>query len=257
VKQVARELGVRYVLEGSVRKAGNRVRITGQLIDTATGAHLWADRFDGALDDIFEIQDRVASSVVGAIEPRLRSAETERAIRKPTQSLDAYDLYLRALAKMYQYTNDGFGEAVILVKQALAIDPTYAPAAAMLGYCRVFQRSQGLALFPVEVAEATQLTRRAIEAGKDDPDCLWMSGITISRLAGEHSAAASAIERSLTLNPNSARARMASGYVSCSRNLPGPAIEAFNRAIRLSPLDPLGWGFAGGIALAHMLSSYD
>src|SRR5262249_54550522 len=158
-------------------------------IDTATGAHLWADRFDGALDDVFELQDRVASSVVGAIEPRLRSAETERAIRKPTHSLDAYDLYLRALAKTYQYTADGFGEAVMLVKQAVAAAPTYTPAAAMLGWCRLNQRTQGLALQPAEVAEAMQLARRAIEAGKDDPDTLWMSGFTIARLAGEHSAA--------------------------------------------------------------------
>jgi adenylate cyclase len=253
VKQVAREFGVRYVLEGSVRKAGNRVRITGQLIDTATGAHLWADRFDGALDDIFELQDRVASSVVGAIEPRLRSAETERAIRKPTHSLDAYDLYLRALAKTYQYTNDRFGEAVILVKQALAVDPTYAPTAALLGWCRLNQRTQGLALHPAEIAEATQLARRAIDAGKDDPDTLWLSGFTISRLAGEHSAASSAIERALALNPNSAHAWKASGYVSCFRNPPGPAIESFNRAIRLSPLDPLGWAFAGGIAVTSMI----
>jgi adenylate cyclase len=253
VKLVARELGVRYVLEGSVRKAGNRVRITGQLIDTATGAHLWADRFDGALDDIFELQDRVASSVVGAIEPRLRSAETERAIRKPTQSLAAYDLYLRALARIYQYTNDGFGEAVILGKQALVVDPTYAPAAALLAWCRIMQRQQGLVLHLAEVAEATQLAKRAIEAGKDDPDTLWMSGITIAVLAGDHSAAASAIERSLVLNPNSAHAWMASGLVSCYRNLPGPAIDAFNRAIRLSPLDPFGWAFASGIALASMI----
>jgi adenylate cyclase len=253
VKQVARELGVRYVLEGSVRKAGNRVRITGQLIDTATSAHLWADRFDSALDDIFELQDRVASNVVGAIEPRLRSAETERAIRKPTQSLAAYDLYLRALARFHQNTADGLREAAILVKQALAADPTYSPAAAILAWFQVFQRSQGLALPPAEVAEAAQLARRAIEAGKDDPDTLWMSGVTIAVLAGEHSAAASAIERSLALNPNSAHAWMASGYVSCYRNRPGPAIEAFNRAIRLSPLDPLGWSFAAGIALASMI----
>src|SRR5262249_4583161 len=161
-------------------------------------------------DDIFELQDQVASSVVGAIEPRLRSAETERAIRKPTRSLDAYDLYLRALAKFHQYTEDGFREAVNLVKQALAADPTFAPAAAMLGWLRVYQRSQGLALDPAEVAEATQLARRAIEAGKDDPDTLWMSAWTLSLLAGEHSAAASAIERSLALNPNSAQAWMAS-----------------------------------------------
>src|SRR5579862_7453297 len=121
VKQVARELGVRYVLEGSVRKAANRVRITGQLIDTATGAHIWADRFDGALDGIFELQDQVASSVAGAIEPRLLLSEIERATRKPTDSLDAYDLYLRAIAQFRKYTEEGMREAVILAKRALAI----------------------------------------------------------------------------------------------------------------------------------------
>jgi len=133
VKQVAQELGVRYVLEGSVRKAGNRVRITGQLIDTTTGAHIWADRFDGALDDIFELQDQVASSVAGAIEPKLRQSEIDRAGRKPTANLTAYDLYLRALAQSYRFTEEGFAEAVVLARQALAIDPSYAPAAALVG----------------------------------------------------------------------------------------------------------------------------
>jgi TolB-like protein/class 3 adenylate cyclase len=136
VKQVAQELGVRYVLEGSVRKAGNRVRITGQLIDTTTGAHIWADRFDGALDDIFELQDQVASSVAGAIEPKLRQSEIERASRKPAANLTAYDLYLRALAQSSRYTEEGVAEAVVLARQALAIDPFYAPAASMVGFCR-------------------------------------------------------------------------------------------------------------------------
>src|SRR5437016_3723611 len=132
VKQVARELGVRYVLEGSVRKAGKRVRITGQQIDTASGAHIWADRFDGALDDIFELQDQVASSVVGAIEPKLRLSEIERATRKPTESLDAYDLYLRALAEFHKDSDGGMRAAVTILKRALVINPAYAPAAAMV-----------------------------------------------------------------------------------------------------------------------------
>src|SRR5207302_2445999 len=124
VKQVARELGVRYVLEGSVRKAGNRVRITGQLIDTASGAHIWADRFDGVLDDMFELQDQIASSVVGAIEPKLRTAEIERASRKPTERLDAWDLYLRALAQIQKFSQPGRDAAVALLKKALAVDPS-------------------------------------------------------------------------------------------------------------------------------------
>src|SRR5215831_16581684 len=121
LRQVGRELGVRYVLEGSVRKAGNRVRITGQLIDTTTGAHIWGDRFDGAIDDILELQDQVASSIAGAIEPKLRQSEIERASRKPTASLTAYDLFLRALAQHHRYTEEDLAEAVALARQALAI----------------------------------------------------------------------------------------------------------------------------------------
>jgi adenylate cyclase len=142
VKQVAQELGVRYVLEGSVRKAGNRVRITGQLIDTTTSAHIWAERFDGALDDIFELQDQVASNVAGAIEPKLRQSEIERASRKTTANLTAYDLYLRALAQSYRFTEEGVAEALVLARQALAIDPAYTPAAVMVGRCRRLQRLQ-------------------------------------------------------------------------------------------------------------------
>ena len=169
VKRVGRELGVRYVLEGSVRKGGSQVRITGQLIDTATGAHIWADRFDGALDDIFELQDQVASSVVGAIEPKLRQSEMERAARKPTESLDAYDLYLRAVAQTHKFTEESLREAVALAKNARAIDPSYAPAAALIAWCRMLQRGQSLgAVSDAEIVEAVVLARQAIEAGRDD-----------------------------------------------------------------------------------------
>jgi adenylate cyclase len=255
VKRVRRELGVRYVLEGSVRRAGGRVRITGQLIDASTGNHIWADRFDGALDDIFDLQDRVASSVVGAIEPRLRLSEIERASHKPTASLGAYDLYLRALAQFNNFTEEGMHEAIPLLRRALSIDPFYAPAAAMVGWCRVLQRQQGWRpVSDAEVAEGVRLARGAAEAGKHDPDTLWMSAFCLSVFTGAHAAAASAIGRALTLNPNSAQAWNASGWVSCFRNEPCPAIEAFQRAIRLSPLDPLRWGSAVGIAFAHMVA---
>jgi adenylate cyclase len=256
VKQVGLDFGVRYVLEGSVRKAGNRVRVTGQLIDTTTGAHFWAEHIDGTLDDIFELQDLVASSVVGAIEPRLRLSEIERAIRKPTESLDAYDLYLRALAQFHKYSEEGMRDAVALVKRALLIDPSYAPAAAMIGWCRSFQRIQGWGpASDAEAAEGVRLARQAIEAGKDDPDTLWMAGMALWFLAGDSGAAIRAVERALSLNPNSALASWASGLLDCLAG--GRAdletISSFGRAIRLSPRDPLGWLFLGGLALAHLI----
>ena len=255
VKQVARELGVRYVLEGSVRKAGRRVRITGQLIDALTGTHIWADRFDGSLEDVFELQDKVASGVVGAIEPKLRQSEIERAVRKPTESLDAYDLYLRALALRDKHSDESVREAIALLKQALAIDPTYAPAAALIGWSRIHQVSHGRCpVSDAERAEAVTLAKQAIEAGKDDPDALWMAAFALQLFAGEHAIAATAIDRALTLNPNSAHAWMARGYAYCLRGQAGPAIEAIERAMRLSPLDRLGRAFTNGIAIAHLVA---
>jgi adenylate cyclase len=230
------------------------VRITGQLIDTTTGAHIWADRFDGGVDDIFKLQDEVASHVVGAIEPKLRQSEIERTARKPTDSLDAYDLYLRALAQFHRYTAEAIREAVALLKRALVIDPSYAPAAAMIGdVCLMAQVLQGWESgSDAEIAEALRLAIQAIETGKDDPDALYMAANTVSLFAGDHATAASAVERALTLNPNSAHAWRASGYVSVRQNRPDPAIEAFERAMRLSPLDPLGFFFTAGIAAAHL-----
>ena len=239
VKQVAQELGVRYVLEGSVRKAGNRVRITGQLIDTATGAHIWADRFDGALDDIFDLQDQVASSVVGAIEPKLRQSEIERAARKPTESLDAYDLYLRALAQYYRYTEEGFAEAVALARQALAIDPSYAPAAAMVGWCRTMQRVQGWgALSDDDVAEAVRLARQALEAARDDTETIWQAGYTLFVLAGEAAMAEALLDRALTLNPNAATAWMVKGNYARAAQPARGGDRSLRSGAALSPFDP-------------------
>jgi len=254
VKQVARELGVRYVLEGSVRKAGNRVRITGQLIDTATGAHIWAERFDGALDDVFELQDQVASNVVGAIEPKLIVAETERAIRKPTESLGAYDLYLRAFAEFQKFTEPGRDTAIALLTRALALDPSYAPAAAAIGWCRLFQAFTGSPVSASEVAESVRLATHVVETGKDQPDALWMAAYTLSTFTGAHATAAGMIDHALVLNPNSANAWRARGWVAAMQDRADPAIEALQRAIRLSPLDPLRWLFIGGISFAQMVA---
>jgi len=253
VKQVAQELGVRYVLEGSVRKANNRVRITGQLIDTTTGAHIWADRFDGAIDDIFELQDQVASSVAGAIEPKLRQSEIERASRKPAANLTAYDLYLRALAQSYRYTDEGFAEAVVLARQALAIDPSYAPAAAMVGFCRAQQRPQGWgALSDEDIGEACRLARQALEAERDDAETIWQAAYTLFLLAGEAAMAAAALDRALALNPNAANAWTARGFIHAARNQPEAAIEAYERARRLSPFDPYTFFRASNTAAAHL-----
>jgi TolB-like protein/class 3 adenylate cyclase/tetratricopeptide (TPR) repeat protein len=255
VRQVASELGVRYVLEGSVRKAGNRVRITGQLIDTTTGAHIWADRFDGGLDDIFDLQDEVASNVVGAIEPKLRQSEIERAIRKPTENLDAYDFYLRGLAEFNKFTEEGMGSAIGLLKRALAIDPQYAPAAALIGLTYQFQRGRGWKpLFGAYAEEAAGLARLALDNGKGDPDVLWMAGLVLSTFAGETVNAANAVDRALALNSNSAYAWMAKGYLLAFGNAGDKGIEAFRRAIRLSPFDPLRFRFTGGLAIAHMMA---
>jgi TolB-like protein/Tfp pilus assembly protein PilF len=247
VKQVAQELGVRYV-----RKAGNRVRITGQLIDTATDAHIWADRFDGALDDIFELQDQVGSGVAGAIEPKLRQSEIERASRKPIANLTAYDLYLRALAQSYCYTEEGLAEAVVLARQALTIDPSYAPAAAMVGLCRVLQRIQGWgALSEEDIREACRLARQALEAARDDADTIWQVAWTLFYLAGEAAMAAAALDRALALNPNAAHAWLMRGLIHAVRSQPEAAIEAIERARRLSPFDPYTFLYALYIALAH------
>jgi TolB-like protein/class 3 adenylate cyclase len=253
VKQVARELGVRYVLEGSVRKAGNRVRITGQLIDTDSGAHIWADRFDGPMDDIFELQDQVASSVAGAIEPKLRQSEIERARRKPTNNLNAHDLYLRALAEFRKWTTEGWHGSIGLLRRALAIDPAYVPAAGLFAWCRVLQLTNGL-ISSEEIAEGARLARQAIEADKEDADALWMGGWGTFMLAGEHASGLNAIERSLALHPNCALAWAFCGWARGLANRPAPAIEALRQAMRLSPLDPQRWIFFGGLSLAHLVA---
>jgi adenylate cyclase len=195
----------------------------------------------------------VASSVVGAIEPKLRQSEIERAARKPTESLDAYDLYLRALAEHHKYTESAVREAIDLLKRGLAIDPSYAPAAALFGQCLTLQWSQGWESgSQIARAEAVRLARQAIETGKDDPDTLHMAASTLAWFAGDHATAADAVDRALILNPNCAPAWRTRGYVLFRQNRPEPALDAFHRALRLSPLDPLGFLITAGIAAAHL-----
>ena len=186
IKQVGRELGVRYVLEGSVRKAAGKVRITGQLIEAATGAHLWADRFDGVLEDVFDLQDRVTSSVIGAISPQLQRAEIERAQRKPTESLQAYDYYLRALFSTYRFTREANLEALGLAETASRIDPTFALSYALGANSFGVRKAWGWSTDPAwEAAEARRLAKKAIELEKDDPSVLTLAGQALSFVAGE------------------------------------------------------------------------
>jgi tetratricopeptide (TPR) repeat protein len=253
VRQVARELGVRYVLEGSVRKAGDRVRITGQLIDAATGSHLWADRFDGTLDDIFDLQDEVASRVVGVIEPRLRLAETDRVSRKPTENLDAYDLYLRAVAQTYKTTEEAAAESIRLCRRALELDPAFAPAMARLAGSRTIQlHRHWIPESGVEAEEGIHLARQTLTIARDNPEVLRLAGFALAGLAGENETALAALDRAIKLNPNYAFAYAQRGIVLTYLNRPDEAIAAAERAIRLSPNDPSVFNFYLALGLAHL-----
>src|SRR4051812_27440533 len=259
VKQVGRELGVRYVLEGSVRKAANRVRITGQLVDTATGAHLWADRIDGGLGDIFDLQDQVTESVVGAIAPAVEKAEIERAKRKPTESLDAYALYLRGLARFYQYASrQANEEALRLFHSAIEVDPDFASAYARAGSCYAWAMTSGwFSDAGNEIAEVTRLAQRAIELGKDDAMALAASGWALAFVVRDLEAGAGLIDRALVLNSNLAEAWFYGGWLKNYLGEPEAAIERFARAMRLSPLDPRVTAMRAGTAHAHFFLGRD
>jgi TolB-like protein/class 3 adenylate cyclase/tetratricopeptide (TPR) repeat protein len=239
VKQVSRELGVRYVLEGSVRKAGNRVRITGQLIDATTGAHLWADRFEGSLEDIFELQDKITTSVVGAIAPTLERAEIERIKRKPTESLDAYDCFLRGASRVYQWTRGANDEALQFFYRAIELDPDFASAYGYATWCYAFRKNSGWVMDPEqEVVETARLARRAVELGRDDAFALCWAGYAIALVVGNLDDGIAFLDRALELNPNLARAWNLSGWARIWLGQPEIAIEHLERGMRLSPLDP-------------------
>ena len=260
VKQVGRELGVRYVLEGGVRIAANRVRIIGQLIDTTTGAHIWADRFEGGREDIFDLQDQVTASVVGAIAPRMERAEIERAQRKPTESLDAYDHYLRGMANLYQRTDkEAIGEALRLLQRAIELDPAFAPAYGSAAWCYAQRKFQGWVTDHVrETAEAARLARRAVELGKDDAVALSLAGWTLGFVVRDLDAGVGFVDRALGFNPNLAMAWYFSGWLRVWLGKSNVAIEHFARAMRLSPLDPVIWFAQVGTAHAHFFAGrYD
>jgi TolB-like protein len=259
IKQVGRELGVRYVLEGSVRKAANQVRITGQLIDAANGAHMWADRFDGSLGDVFDLQDRVTASVVGAIVPKLERAEFERVKRKPTESLDAYECFLRGMASYYLHTKESISEALLLFYRAIALDPDFASAYGMAAWCYGWRKINRWMIDPKsEIAETERLARRAAKLGQHDAIALSRAAHALSYVVGDLAAAATFVERALLLNPNLVGAWYASGWGRINRGEPEVAIEHLAYAMRLSPLDPQIMAMQAGTALAHFLAGrYD
>jgi TolB-like protein/DNA-binding SARP family transcriptional activator len=255
VKQVGRELGVRYVLEGSVRKAGNRVRITGKLIDATAGTNLWADRFDGAIEDVFDLQDRVTASVVGAIAPELEQAEIERSKRKPTESLDAYDYFLRGMACVHRWTKEANNEALRMFYRAIELDPDFASAYGMAARCYSQRKASAWMLDRAqEIAETARLARKAVELGKGDAVALCMAGIALAFVVGERDEGAGLIDRSLALNPNWAWAWLFSGWVKVWGGEPEIAIDHVSRAMRLSPHDPQIVNAYAATASAHFFA---
>jgi TolB-like protein len=255
VKQVGRELGVRYVLEGSVRKAGGRLRITGQLIDAATGAHLWADRVDGNLEDVFDLQDQVAESVVSAITARVERAEIDRSRRKPTESFDAYDTYLSGMASFNRpplASRANVDDALRLFKRAIDLDGEFAAAHAMAGYCYLVRRGNGYTEDPVrEAQEAARLVERAVELSRDDALAIGTRGAVLAWLVRDLDAGAGLIDRALALNRNYAVVWFFGGYAKLWLGEPEVANERFARAMRLSPVDPSMTRMQAAMADAH------
>jgi TolB-like protein/tetratricopeptide (TPR) repeat protein len=255
IKQVSRELGVRYVLEGSVRKAGKRVRLTGQLIDASTDAHIWSDKFDSDLDDIFDLQDRLTSSVIGAISPQLERAEIERARRKPTESLQAYDYYLRSKFSTYLWTREGCGEALRMAKLAISLDPAfavaYAHAANLLNQKKGFGWIEDAAK---ERAESRQLAERAVQLDQDDPLVLAHAAEVYSYVLEEPETGSAFAARAIALDPNLVMARLWAGWAQIYLGNHDTAIEQFSAAIRLSPIDPHLFVPQTGMAFAHFFA---
>ncbi|MGF6982374.1 TolB-like protein [Paraburkholderia atlantica] len=253
VKQIGRELGVRYVLEGSWRQAQGRVRITGQLVDAGTGATHWAGRFEGVLDNIFEFQDQIADSVVGAIAPQVEQAEIARARFKPTESLRAYDYYLRGMAQLHQGSREAIDEALPLFQRAFACDPDLASAYAMAAWCHCWRKVNGwMQDRPTEMAEGAQWARRAVELGKYDAVALARSGHALSHLAGDLPEGIALLDRALELNPNLAAAWFLGAFLRLWHGETEQAIRQFAHAMQLSPLDPERYRMQFGLSAAHL-----
>ena len=251
IKEVGRRLGVRYVLEGSVRKAAGKVRITGQLIDAITGAHIWADRFERDLTDVFALQDEVTVAVVSAIQPKLLQTEIAMATRRRPESLTAYDFHLRAMQQSYLTTREGVAEALRLAHRALELDPRFGPVAALAGLCHMRNVVWGHAVDPqFDRKEAVRLLHLAMSVDEGDAQTLAWVSIASAHMIGDYESETEMADRAVALNPNLFDAWFCRGWVYKVAGLPEEAIRSFERAIRMSPVDPLlhrsltGMGYA-------------
>jgi TolB-like protein len=252
VRRVGRELGVRYVLEGSVRKAGDHVRISTQLVEAETAGHLWAERYDRELKHIFEVQDEITLSVIGALEPSLRDAEIERVKRKRPDNLDAYDLVLRAIPQVYVAMPQHVTKAVPLLEQALAMEPDYAAAHGLLAWCHEILFV--LAGYKQENRfAAIRHARSAIVHGRDDATALSLGAFVIGMTEHDRPAAFDAFERALALSPSSAFALFMGCLVQAYAGKAERAIEWAERALRVSPIDRLAYVADNALALAYIL----
>jgi TolB-like protein len=256
VKQAGREMGVRYLLEGSVRKSSDSVRIAAQLIDATSGA-IWADRFDGALTNVFELQDQVAAAVVSAILPALERAEIERIKQKPTESLDAYDNYLRGIANIHRISREAMSDAFRFFYKAIELDPDFAMAYAMAAWCYARSNVNGwTADRRKDAAEADRLARHAVGLASDDANVLCLAGAALPFTVCDVEGGADLIDQAISLNPNLAWAWSYSGWIRIHLGQWETALEHFDRALRLSPLDPLKYNMHAGIAFAHFLAGH-
>ena len=252
IKRIGRELGVRYVLEGSVRKSAGKLRISGQLIDAATGAHLWADRFEGDLADVFALQDKVTERVVSAIQPKMLQTEMDLAARRPND-LSAYDLCLRAVSHLDSRSRGGSAEALRLVTRALEIDPRYGFAATVAGICRFINVGLEWTVDPkYEIAEGFRLLRLALSIDGNDPEALSRLGRVTASFSGDFDAGKELVDRAVAFNPNASIAWGDRGWTYLVAGEPEEAIRSFERVIRLSPFDPWHFGNFTGMSMAFI-----
>ena len=257
-RDIGKELGVAYLLEGSVQKAGNRLRIIVQLIETEGGAHVWSSRFDGAIDDFFDLEDRITEQVAGALQPSIRIAEIERSRRKRPQDLSSYDFTMRAMPHVWALEKDESAKALELLEKALAIDPAYPLALSLAGWCHaqrsVYNWAEDIA---VSQAMARSLAERAAEMSVDDPIILAVLG-AVHTFIRNHGTARVLLERAVTLDPNAAWAWSRLGWIENYTDQPQKAIGSFERALRLSPIDPMNFNNYVGMGSAHEVAQeYD